>query len=80
MKPARSDTSPRRTFALAKDVAYGPGASVFTRNVGRAMTAARTLRFGKVSINDHGPVTLKRSIYSLDEFTDITHVMVKLPS
>jgi aminobutyraldehyde dehydrogenase len=50
--------------------------------------------FGTVWINDHGPVTpempwggfkesgygTERSIYSLEEYTEIKHVMVKLPS
>lgn len=78
---------------LANDVKYGLGASIFTENVGVAMEASRRLKFGTVWINDHGAVTAEmpwggfkesgygkeRSIYSLEEYTQIKHVMIKLP-
>ena len=78
---------------LANDVKYGLGSSIFTNNVGMAMEASRRLKFGTVWINDHGAVTAEmpwggfkesgygkeRSIYSLEEYTQIKHVMIKLP-
>lgn len=78
---------------LANAVEYGLGASVFTENVGIAMEAARRLQFGTVWINDHGAVTAEmpwggfkqsgygkeRSVYSLEDYTQIKHVMVRLP-
>src|SRR5882757_1371055 len=79
-------------IALANDVPYGLSASVWTCDVGRALNAARKLQFGTVWINDHIPLTNEMphggykgsgygkdlSSYSLEDYTQIKHVMAKL--
>ena len=45
-----------QTVKYGNDVLYGLAASVFTKDVGRAMRIAQQLEFGTVWINDHIPL------------------------
>ena len=77
---------------FANDVSYGLAASVWTKNLDRALEASRRLRFGTVWINDHCTLVSEMphggrkdsgygkdmSMYAVEEYTEVKHVMAKI--
>src|SRR5437763_9560761 len=77
----------------ANGVRYGLAASVWTRDIGRALNASRKPQSGTAGVNDHPvPITSEMphggykssgygkdmSIYSMEEYTNLKHVAMKI--
>lgn len=83
--------SEEEAVAYANDVSYGLAASIWTRDIGRALRVSAQLEFGTVWINDHIPLTsetphggFKQSGFGKDlsaeavsDYRITKHVMVK---
>lgn len=80
----------QHAISLANSTAYGLGASVWTRNVGRAMHVSTQIAAGAVWVNCHDVVTPEMphggvgasgygkdlSMYSVEEMTHVKHIMI----
>jgi betaine-aldehyde dehydrogenase len=92
LRSGGTDPDLDEAIALANDTPFGLAASVWTRDVHRALHATRAIRSGCVWVNDHIPIISEMphggvkasgfgkdmSSYSFEEYTAVKHVMYDL--
>ena len=85
-------TDEAQAIAWGNDVRFGLAASVWTRDIGRAMRVAKALQFGTVWVNDHFTLVSEMphggfkesgygkdlSMYAIDDYTVVKHVMLRV--
>jgi len=80
-----------QAIAWANDVRFGLAASVWTRDIGRALRVSKAIQFGTVWVNDHFTLVSEmphggfkesgygkdQSAYAVEDYTVVKHVMIR---
>ena len=80
-----------QAIAWANDVRFGLAASVWTRDIGRALRVSKAIQFGTVWVNDHFTLVSEmphggfkesgygkdQSAYAIEDYTVVKHVMIR---
>jgi 1-pyrroline dehydrogenase len=84
-------TDEEQAIAWANDVRFGLAASVWTRDIGKALRVSKAIQFGTVWVNDHFTLVSEmphggfkesgygkdQSMYAVEDYTIVKHVMLR---